>query len=407
MSRPVVVLGLSPTGLAVLRSLGPRNVPCLGIWWGAQYDIGRHSRYLRDSVQIPRNPTNEQILVGLDALTKPWRDQRPILVAASDVHATFIDEMQDELRDRYTIRSAARRLHRAFADKIATIGLCAEAETETPKTVAVETVETLSRVGAEFRFPVIVKPANFTSNFPGKNYTAMDITALRGFFDAHPHLVGAAIAQEVIAGGDRRIVAAETYSDRHGRVIACATVRKDRQWLQNYGMACYAKSEWVPAIASITETLLNRIGYQGFAYTEYVEDAVTGRYLLLEVNPRLGLPAQLVTDAKVDVIGTGFREMSDEWYVHSPLQRQVDGVYWWYAYLDVPRFLHSLRRGELSPFQWIRSIARASSFATFDWRDPKPWLASMSNTAGDFVGLFRGWLGARWRAVASRRTRAA
>lgn len=397
LTRPAVIMGLMPTGLAPLRRLGAMGVPCLGIWRG-RTEIGRHSKYLLRSIQVPNLASHDQLLGALDELTAPWRDSSPILFAASDRFAAFIDEMQDELRPRYTFRCSRRKLHTAFVDKGTTIEICSAAGVPIPRSIAIQTVQDLSSVGGDFQFPVIVKPRRtYGIDFPAKNAVASSAAELMKFFEERPHLLGQTVAQEVVPSGDGRIVMAISYSGRDGKVLVRATCRKLRQWPPDYGMTSLGRSEFLPEVAALTERFLNGIGYEGFAGVEFAEDARSGRYFLLEVNPRLNLPIQLALDAKVDLIGSAYREMTlGDPAVAAPL-RQIDGLYWIYLHHDVLSFLHKYRRGRITVSDWIRSIARASSHATFDLRDPKPWLASSLELARELVDMLARYLGARLR----------
>jgi predicted ATP-grasp superfamily ATP-dependent carboligase len=400
-NQPAVILGLAAAGLAPLRVLGVMGVPCLGIWRDPRLEFGRHSKHLLRSIQVPAAPSHGQLVAALDELTAPWRDAKPVLIPSSDLYAAFVDEMQDELRGRYTLRCSKRRLHAAFADKAATIDLCTEADVPIPRSRAVATSEDVQSVGRDFRFPVIVKPRQTHGiGFPGKNFVADSSREFAGFFEQHPRLVGQCVAQEVVPSGDGRILGSISYSGRDGTVLAQATFRKRRQWPPDYGVSCLGRSEWIPEIASLTERLLNGVGYQGFAAAEFAEHAETGRYYVLEVNPRLSLPIQLALDAGVDLIGIGWREMTGSGSgdaVPPGPSAQIDGVDWIDLRRDLLSVIHKYRRDRIGLAEWARSLAPVTSHASLDWRDPKPWLASTAVLVRDLAGLLGRYLEARVR----------
>ena len=268
-TQPAVIMGLAPPGLAALRALGTMGIPCLGMWHNPRSEIGRHSRHLLRSVQVPHRPSHAQLHHALDELTAPWRDSSPILLPGSDMYAAFIDEMQDELRPRYTFRCSRRKLHAAFVDKATTIDICSDAGVPIPRSVAIQTIHDVSSVCGEFRFPVIVKPRRTSGiAFPGKNFVANSAADLTQFFEERSDLMDQAVAQEVVPSGDGRIVMAVSYSGRDGRVLAQATCRKLRQWPPDYGVTSLGRSEFLPDVASLNRHFLNVIGYEGFAATE-------------------------------------------------------------------------------------------------------------------------------------------
>lgn len=387
-------MGLTPTGLAALRTLGSMGIPCLGLYW--RREIGRHSRYLRRVIRVPHRPNHDQLSSALDELTEPWRESSPILIPTSDVYAEFLDEMQDELRPRYTFRCAGTKLHAAFVDKARTIRVCSDHGVRIPRSLAIDKTDDLSAVCRDFHFPVIVKPRSFLGvDFPGKNLVARTPRELSAFFGQQPQQVGNTMVQEVIRSGDGKIVVAISYSGRDGRVLSQMTFRKIRQWPPDYGMTCLGRSESLPEVAAISARFLDALGYQGFAAIEFAEEEGSGRYFLLEVNPRLNLPTQLVLDAGVDVVRIGYREMNDEPPPFVPQLRQTDHVYWVDWRFDLFWLLKKYREGKISLHsfgEWLRSVRQASSYATYDLRDPRPFVDSSLELAQDLLVLLWAWL---------------
>ena len=409
-TRPAVILGLAAAGLAPLRVLGAMGVPCAGLYRDPRKEMGRASRYLARSRRVSAAPSHDELLTALAELTAPWRDTKPVLIPASDLYAAFVDELQDELRPHYTIRCARRRLLTAFADKAATIDLCTEGGAPIPRSIALTTEADLDSICREFRFPVIVKPRRSHGiAFPGKNFVADRADALRAFFDAHPALLGRVVVQEMVQGGDGHVMMILSYSGEEGRVLSMATLRKLRQWPPNRGVTSLGRSDWLPGAASITEGLLNQLGYQGFAATELVEEASSGRLYLLEVNPRLALPTRLALDAGVDLIGTAWREMTGAVPVPVPVpvpaeaehagRNQIEGVHWMDLRRDLLSVIDKSRRGQIRLRSWVRSILRVRSHATFDWRDPLPWLIASRELVRNLASLLGRYL---WHGLSRR-----
>jgi predicted ATP-grasp superfamily ATP-dependent carboligase len=394
-TRPAVILGLAAAGLAPLRVLGAMGVPCLGLYRDPRKEMGRCSRYLARSRRVSAAPSHDELLAALDELTAPWRDTMPVLIPASDIYAAFVDELQDELRPRYTIRCARRRLRSAFVDKVTTLELCNEVGVSIPRSLALATQGELTSIAREFRFPVIVKPRrSYGIAFPGKNFVADRAETLHAFFDEYPALLDRVVVQEMVRGGDGHIVMVISYSGEEGRVLSMATLRKLRQWPPDRGVTSFGRSDWLPEAASITRGFLDHLGYQGFAATELVEDVESGRLQLLEVNPRLSLPTRLVLDAGVDLVGTAWREMTGgtpgaRGHVGGP---QVEQVHWMDLHRDLLSMIDKSRRGQIRLSSWVRSLLRVRSHAVFDWRDPRPWLLSSRELVRDLGSLLGRYL---------------
>ena len=57
-----------------------------------------------------------------------------------------------------------------------------------------------------------------------------------------------------------------------------------------------------------------------------------------------------------------------------PLTEFAEGVKWLDSTADFQSFWDYCRRGELSPWDWVRSWRGTKAFATFAWDDPGPFL---------------------------------
>ena len=198
----------------------------------------------------------------------------------------------------------------------------------------------------------------------------------------------------MVRGGDGHVLMVLSYSGGAGRVLSLATLRKLRQWPPDRGVTCSGRSDRLPAAAEITRGFLDQLGYQGFAATELVEDVETGRLQLLEVNPRLSLPTQLALDAGVDLIGTAWREMNaDAPLAVGPVTlQQREHVHWMDLHRDLLSTIAKVRRGQLQVSSWARSLLRVRSYADFDWRDPRPWLASSRELVRDLGSILTRYL---------------
>ncbi|MFJ3161874.1 carboxylate--amine ligase [Streptomyces kanasensis] len=87
------------------------------------------------------------------------------------------------------------------------------------------------------------------------------------------------------------------YRDGAGSCAVAATGRKVRSWPDGTGLT--AVGEWAPnpAVERLARDLLAALGYRGIADLDFRRDPATGRYHLLDFNPRPGAQFRLFTDA--------------------------------------------------------------------------------------------------------------
>lgn len=387
---PAVVLGLSPTGLGVLRSLSRLGVAVYGVYSDPGAETARHSRLLRGRFRITDAKSDDEILNVLESVRRRagW-PERMVIIPTSDRYARFLSEHRARLDAAFVFRVPPVEIETAFLDKRASVDICLRQGIPIPRSCVPDTIEDVEEAATQFKYPVIIKPAGGgAAAFPGKNVIVASADELVAFYRSHPDLVVNTICQEFIRSGDGHILYVATYSGADGKVRARFSFRKLRQWLPDRGVTSYGVSQTYTDLLDVTTAFLDSIGYVGFTGVEYAEDAVTGQRYFLELNARAVLPNQLFADAGVDLTTIGYLEMCGADTPRGLAQR--DGVYWINFLHDIPSALVRRSRGELSVSEWLRDAWRATSFSDWDRHDPKPFVASLTRLGATAVGLSSG-----------------
>ena len=373
------MLGLGINGLAVVRALGRAGVPVIGVW-SDRDEPGRHSRYCRPvRIEAERSP---QMLGSLLRALGPTAD-RPALFPTTDADAAWINEEQDALGLHFRFHTATRDVFARLASKLGLIGLLREQRIEAPATLHFDRPEEFERERAKLPARVLVKPVDtFRRVLPGraKNELFLDAGSLEAYVRSFAGHLPDMIFQEVVPSGDGQIYVCTVLLDPEGQIALCYTGRKIRQYKPDYGVTCFGVSEWNEEIAGIATRFLQAIGFRGLCTLEFARHGDTGRYLLLEANPRSYRHSGLCADCGVNFpLAEYTLLMGDR---PPPPVRQREGVHW----IDLARDLGSLYRkrrdGELSLAAWLRSALKARSFASLAFDDPGPWLQETAHLAG-------------------------
>ena len=320
---------------------------------------------------------------------KAGSPDRMVIIPTSDRYARFLSEHRARLDAAFLFRVPPVDIATTFLDKRASVDICLRQGIPIPRSCVPNSIEGVEEMAGEFEYPVIIKPAGGgAAMFPGKNVVVASAAELVGFYRSHSDLIPSTIFQEFIRSGDGHILYVGTYSGADGKVLARFSFRKLRQWLPDRGVTSYGVSETYRDLLDLTTAFLDGIGYVGFTGVEYAEDAVTGERYFLELNARAVLPNQLFADAGVDLTAIGYLEMCGADIPRGLVQR--DGVYWINFLHDVPSALVRRSRGELGAREWVRDAWRATSFATWDRHDPKPFIASVARLGAMGMGLSSG-----------------
>jgi D-aspartate ligase len=366
-----VVLGLGINGLGVVRALGRAGVPVVGAWSGRD-EAGRLSRYCRPvRLAAPRSPATLDDLLGVLGPT----GDRPALFATCDADAAWINEQQERLREHFRFHAVGRDLFRRLESKRGIAELLREQRIEAPRTEHFESLQQFEDGMAALPMPVLVKPVDtYCRMLPAgaKNELFSDRASLLAFVRSHPAHLPDMVFQEVVPSGDGHIHICTILMDATGRPVLGYTGRKLRQYKPDYGVTCFGVSEWNDEVAGIATRFLHGIGYRGLCTLEFARHRGTGRYLLLEANPRSYYPNALYSDSGLNFPLAEYRLLLGQPLPAAP--RQKDGVHWIDFSRDLGSFYRKRRAGQLTAAAWIASLCKARSFASFALDDPAPWL---------------------------------
>jgi predicted ATP-grasp superfamily ATP-dependent carboligase len=376
---PAVVLGLGINGLGVVRALGRAGVPVIGVW-SDRKEPGRRSRYCR-AVRSAEHRSPQSLFTLLRAL-EPTAD-RPALFPTTDADAAWINEEQDALGLLFRFHTAPRDVFARLASKLGIIDLLRGHNVDAPASLHFDRLEEFERARAKLPARVLVKPVEtFRRVLPGgaKNELFLDADSLEAYVRAFAGHLPDMVFQEVVPSGDGQIYVCTVLLDANGQVVLRYTGRKIRQYKPDYGVTSFGVSEWNEETAGISTRFLQAIGFRGLCTLEFARHRDTGRYLLLEANPRSYYHNGLCADCGVNFPLAEYALLIGD--PPPPPARQRDGVHW----IDLVRDLGSLyrkrRAGELTVAAWLRSVSKARSFASLALDDPGPWLHETARLAG-------------------------
>jgi D-aspartate ligase len=376
---PAFILGLEVNGYGILRSLARAGVGVVGFHSGPD-ELGRFSRYC-ESHYLPPSLNEEEIC---QALIERGRRAggKPVLFTASDYHAFILAKYREELSKHFQYHWVdAERLGR-IVDKAQMSRACREAGVLLPRTHATRPDEDLAETVGALSFPCLIKPnRSFHCAFPPglKNYVARSPEAFVAFYQAHPELKGTTVCQEIIEGGDENMFEWIGLVGRSGEPRAEFCARKLRQYLPGYGVMSFGRSEENRLLAAQAQQLLRPLGYRGLASLEFKYRAEDGRYYFIEMNPRLSRFSALFADAGVNFPYLAYLDLTGNQPPEPIRARQRNGVHWISFAEDLRWFRQTRRLSRVGLLSWLRSVARARSYAWFDWRDPMPFLRAATD----------------------------
>ncbi|MBP3963818.1 hypothetical protein [Paenibacillus lignilyticus] len=272
---------------------------------------------LFELVQIDRFDQEDIFPNALLSILEKYAEpnKKLIVIPCSDYYAGMLSRHYDKFKGLIANHFLSDKLLETLDTKDKFYALCERFGLDYPKTVVCEPRErenALDRM--DFQFPIVVKPENSNAfeylhcHFEGKKKVF--------FFDKREDYLamirnmntsdynGKLIIQEFIPGGDSAMRVINSYSDDQGNVkmmclgqpvleeYAPKTLGNYAAIISRFDMDIYAK----------VKAFLENIGYVGFSNIDMKFDSRTGKYMMFEINPRLGRSSLFVRAAGLNMI---------------------------------------------------------------------------------------------------------
>ena len=372
-----VVMNTHITGLAVARSLGRAGVPVLGLD-DERGGLGQHSRHLAGLGLVPAPVLDggQALADHLTALGPSFAD-RPVLVPTNDDWVLALARHRAQLEEHYRYSFAPYDVVQRALAKSALYRACEQLDVAVPRTWYLDE-QAPEQVAAAVPYPCVLKPDDsrgFYTAFRAKVFVVHGPDELVARCAEAAALGLGLVAQEWVDTRPGGFWSVASYLSTDGTPRGVFTGRKLEQWPPDFGTSCLADARWDPDIAEAGVRVLQALGYSGISEIEFVEDAATGRALLLDVNTRawkwIGLPVA----AGVDLPLLAYRDA-----VGRPLDsgRQRDGVRWTFLRDYVPLVragAATVPEEQITKDEWTALLAgRPSDLvdAVHDPDDPEP-----------------------------------
>ena len=378
---PAVVMGLSPTGLHVVRALGAAGIEVTGI--GEGFQAGRFSRYLYRCILT--RTAEERLDILLRLYPEAAEGRRPVLIPTSDQDVQLVLDHADQLSRRYAFQHSYRDGTAArIMSKDSFYELCAESQVEFPA-VWNSRREDLLDLLPEVTFPCLVKPArihDIKNEMRGRKVWIMrDAEEFRRKAADIPASAGTLLVQQIVPGPESQITLCCLHMDRQGVARQLFTARKLRQFPPGFGSASLVESAREPETAKISTELLSAIGYSGIAALEFKRHPDTGKLCIIEVNVRPSLWFGLSGASGRETVLSAFRELAG----HAgalPERPQIQHMRWRYFTRDIASTLfYRLRPNFVLPPPRVPRGGGVTGRvgAVFARRDPVPALGELLN----------------------------
>ena len=374
-----LVIGGDYKSLGIVRSLGRHGIP---VWvLTDEHVLAGWSRYCRRAIPWPAAPEAEQV-ARLLAIARESGLEGWTLYPGGEESAALIARNRDTLAEHYrlSILVGWTTLQKAY-DKRLMHRLADEVGVEHPLTRYPHHRDDVAAYDGPF--PVVLKPAirptidRFTID---KGWPATDLASLLARYDEACAVSdpAAIMIQEVISGGGESQLSFAALC-RAGEPIASVVARRTRQWPMDFGRAStFVETIDAPEVEELATRVLRTLRFDGIVELEFKRDPRDGRLKLLDINPRVWGWHTLARAAGVDMPYLLWRMVHDE-----PVEpvRARPGVRWVRGLTDLPTAMSAIRRGKLSPVDYLWSLRPPIECSVIAFDDPLPALLELPEAA--------------------------
>ena len=371
--RPAaLVMNTHITGLAVARSLGRAGVPVLGLD-KERGGLGQHSRHLSGLGLVPGPEVDDGAALAdhLEALG-PSVATRPVLFPTNDDWVLALARHRERLEPHYRYPFARYDVVQRALSKTALYRACETLGVACPRSWYLDDA-TPEQVAGQVPYPCVLKPDDsrgFYDAFRAKVFVVRSPAELLArCAQAADHGL-TLVAQEWVETAPGGFWSVASYLSPDGTPRGVFTGRKLEQWPADFGTSCLADARWDEGVAKAGVAVLQELGYSGISEIEFVQDAATGRHLLLDVNTRawkwIGLPIAAGVDlpllAYSDAVGEPF-----------DAGQQVDGTRWTFLrdYVQLVRArAATVPEEQVTKDEWVALLAGRPTTVVDGVHDP-------------------------------------
>ncbi len=378
--NPAVVLGLSYTGLGLIRSLAGRVRQIFGFDYCRYGNDGFYSKYVKAQTCPHPAGRKEELLAFLMARFR-LQPEKPVLFPASDEFVVFLSENRAALSQYFLFNLAPENIINSIIDKRSQYLLAEKEGLFVPKAYYFDTPQDAAQKSRHLKYPLLVKgrySLGWRQNFGGvkKGFKADTAGRLVEVCRLMFEKALEPIAQEIIPGPNTNHYKHCVYINKKGDFLASCCMRKIRQYPAEFGVASSIESVRHDELKALGVSFFKKIDFTGIGSLEFKLDPRDNRFKYIELNPRFWMQNEL---AAVSGVNFAMLQYQDLVFGRAPVcaQGYKTGLKWIDPVCDLKSFLAQKRHGWLFLFGWIIFLARCRVFSVFCLKDLRQFFRSI------------------------------
>jgi D-aspartate ligase len=378
-----VVVGLDNiTGLQTARILADRGVRVYGVAANRRHFGARTNACVH---VVESRLSGSELVDTLRALSRRLGPDPAVLVPCTDGAVWSLSQQRDQLLDQFRLPLGDHDGIDLLMDKVRFADHAMMHGLAAPRTEVLRSRADAEKAAEVLSWPSVVKPPvkaeSWLAHTSAKGIPVQGPGELLDVYDRVADWAPVLLAQEWVEGPEDELFSCNAYFDASGTPLVTFVARKLRQWPPQIGTSASGEECRNDEVLEETLRVFGSVDYQGLAYLEMKRDSRTGAMSIIE--PNVGRPTgrsaiaegggvELVYTAYCDAAGLPLPEERTQQYV---------GTTWLDVRRDVQAAAVGIRRGELTPREWLSSLRGPRTHAIWSARDPRPFVTDLMNVA--------------------------
>jgi predicted ATP-grasp superfamily ATP-dependent carboligase len=360
----------SPPALAVIRSLGRRNIVVTGAS-DSKYDFPLYSKYCTHKIILRTSIDNVEDRIGELLEIVKHHSFDVFIPVMSGVSLEALSKWKNEFEKHTRLALPDFEQFGILNNKAEVAKLFTRLGIPGPKTYIAEQDSDLTGIIRNGRFPMIIKP--YRGEGAKGVITISRPENLESIFRSALRINGPCIIQEYIKGVKHTAV---YLLNRDSEVKRFFVHRAIREFPLSGGPTCFLESVAYDPIFPYGLQLLQHLHFSGLASMEFIADDEDGIPKIIDINPRIYGPIQCAISSGVDLPYDMFRM---EFY--GDIEKQLKyrtGVTCRHLLFDDTKHLISVLKGEKNTKYDPGKFTALLNYIKF-WKDGSYFILSLSD----------------------------
>ncbi len=369
MITDIYILGNHIQGLGVSRNAGRQNYR-VTLFNKSSLSVARFSNTCKKFVKF--KDTNNLLNI---LLQDKIANKKALLIPTNDALVGFLSDNYEKLNEKYYLSIPPKEITEIAFNKRKTYQAAMDADVPIPESHFPDTEEMLLKHSDTIKYPVIIKPAvmyNFYATSGKKVFLCNNKKDLIENYRKAIKIIPKeeVIVQEMLDGGAKNLFSFASYT-KNGVVFGSFTANRIRQKPMDFGVATtFAVSVVNERVEKLAEKFLKAINYTGLSEVEFMYDAKTDEYKLIEINPRTWKWHSMANIVGINLIEMMIKDIQGK---NIEKQRNTKEKLAWVEQLtDFFIVFTEIIKGKMSFRDYYKTWKLKKEYATFDWRDPLP-----------------------------------